>query len=418
MGAPRIVRDVGELEKLVALLRGSSRLALDTEFLTEKNYFPRLCLIQVAAGDVVGAIDPLECRRLDPLADLLSGDLELVLHAGEQDLPILSRAVGSVPGKVFDTQVAAAFLGHGQSIGYGRLVETCCGVQLKRSRAYTDWSRRPLEPEQIEYALDDVRYLQQCRDHLVRELESRGRLGWVREECAAARQSALEVVEPEDRWRRISGAQRVDGLELAVLQDLAAWREQEAMRRDVPRGRIMPDRVVVEIARRKPDRASRLRGMRGLHPREAKRSGEAIVEVVRQARERPRSDWPRWPEKPELADDPGVPAVATLLDAFLRARSLELELSSRLLANRRDLEKLVRIWLTAAQKDEAPAATGASVPVLEGWRREVAGEAMLGLLRGEVRLGVARGGDGRGDGLKIEIEPAAVEPGTTADPDG
>lgn len=403
MDAPRIVRDAGELEELVGQLEASSRLALDTEFLTEKNYFPRLCLIQVAAGDVVAAIDPLECTDLGPFADLLASGVELVLHAGEQDLPILTRAGGSVPETVFDTQIGAAFLGLGDSIGYARLVETCCGVRLKRSRAYTDWSRRPLDTEQIEYALDDVRYLQQCHDHLVRELESRERLGWVREECAAARASALEVIEPEDRWRRISGARRVDGLELALLQDLAAWREREAMRRDVPRGRIMPDRVVVEIARRKPEEAGRLEGMRGLHPREARRSGEAIVDVVRRARKRPPADWPAWPDRPELADDSGVPVVATLLDAFLRARAAELELSSRLLANRRDLEKLVRMWLTAAERGVDPAATGASVPLLEGWRRQVAGEPMLGVLRGEVRLGVSRGGGG----LRVE----AASPG-------
>jgi len=401
MGAPRIVRDVDELRALVDRLRGSSRLALDTEFLTEKNYYPRLCLIQVAAGEVVAAIDPLECPDLGAFADLLAGEVELVLHAGEQDLSILRRTLGAVPEPLFDTQIAAAFLGHGNSVGYARLVETCCGVRLKRSRAYTDWSRRPLDRAQIDYALDDVRYLQPCHDHLLCELESRDRLGWVRQECAAARDAALEVVEPEDRWRRISGARRLDGLELAVLQDLAAWREREAMRRDVPRGRVMPDRVVAEIARRKPAHASRLEGMRGLHPREARRSGDAIVEVVQRARERSPADWPHWPERPELADDPGVPVVATLLDAFLRARARELELSSRLLANRRELEKLVRIWLTAADRGTDPAAISASVPVLEGWRREVAGEAMLGLLRGEVRLGVSRAGDG----LRVEPDP-------------
>lgn len=405
MSASRIVREVGELEQLVDRLRGSRFLALDTEFLTEKNYFPRLCLVQVAAGDVVAAVDPLECPDLTPLGELLSSDVELVLHAGDQDLAILSRVLGQVPETIFDTQIAAAFLGLGDSVGYTRLVESCCDTRLKRSRAYTDWGRRPLDREQIEYALDDVRYLGRCHAHLVGELERRQRLQWVREECEAARSSALETVAPEDRWRRISGARRVNGLELAVLQDLAAWREREAMRRDVPLGRIMPDRVLVELARRKPQEASRLREMRGLHPREAKRSGEAIVDVIRRSRQRSPTEWPAWPDRPTLADAPGVAVVATLLDAFLRARSRELELSSRLLANRRDLEKLVRIWLTAADDGRDPArAVGQTVPVLEGWRRQVAGEAMLGLLRGDVRLGVARDGDS----VRVEVSPTAT----------
>ncbi|MFQ5745076.1 MAG: ribonuclease D, partial [Acidobacteriota bacterium] len=312
------VGDGRSLGRLIDRLRDAQVIGVDTEFLTERSYYPRLCLLQIASKDLLAVVDPLACHDLQPLAQIFAGDVELVVHSGAQDLAILNRHLGTVPEKVFDTQIGAAFLGYGHSIGYARLVEACCNVRLRRSQAYTDWGKRPLDRRQIDYALDDVRHLLCCRKRLRGELLRRARLTWAEDECAAVRAAALWKIDPRKQWRRLSGVRGLNGRALAVLEEVTAWREEEAAARDQPRQRLVPDRVLVEIARRQPQRLGQLGDLRGLHPNEARRSGEAIIAAVKVGLRRPPDSWPHWPARPPASEDLAVGVLATLLDAFLR----------------------------------------------------------------------------------------------------
>ena len=389
--------DLG-LQRLAEALHGTAILALDSEFLTERNYYPRLCLLQVGAPGLLATVDPLAVKDLRPLGEVIAAAAELVVHAGAQDLAILQRHVGPVPEAVFDTQIAAAFLGYGHSISHARLVEACCGVQLARSQAYTDWARRPLDDNQLEYALDDVRYLLPIRERLAAALDKRGRRDWADEELAVARRAALAEVEPREQWRRLSGLRATKPRELAILQELAAWREHEAQRRDIPRQRVAPDRVLLQIGRSAPRRAEQLVGMRGLHPREQERSGEAIVATVRRGLDRPEETLPRAPSGGRRGEDPQNAVAAALADTYLKTKARQLDIAPQLLANRKDLESLVRS-LSAGEK---PAPRGARddrsgpppIRLLEGWRRQIAGDDVLRLLAGEVGLRVRVSEDG------------------------
>lgn len=390
------IRDAPALAQLADRIADEPELAIDTEFLRERTYYPRLCLLQLATPDVLALVDPLAVPDLDPLWDRICGGCTIVLHAGTQDLEIIQRLAGRLPARIFDTQIAAAFLGLGHSVGYSRLIETVLEASPKRSEAYTDWSRRPLTQEQQEYALDDVRYLLECVREMRGRLAALGRTEWVREETEAYLRSICHTPEARDQWRRVKGARRLSGRALAVLQEVAAWREDEAVSRDVPRQRVVPDRVLVELGRRGLTDVGRIEGVRGLHPREAQRSAQALSEVIGQALDRPRSEWPCWPELPRLPDDPISDAVASLLDAVLRARADALELAPQLLATRSDLTLLVRLSLqTGGVRDQ----DAARIALLQGWRRELVGEDLLAVLTGARSVRVERDA-----GLEIHLD--------------
>jgi len=400
----RFVEDSEGLASLADRLRGEPAVALDTEFLTERYFYAKLCLIQIGTPSLLATVDPLSCKDLTPLSEVLASGVELVLHAGAQDLAILRRQFGALPEKVFDTQIAAAFLGYGHSIGYARLVEKCSSVRLKRSQAYTDWSKRPLDSVQLEYALDDVRYLLPIRDRLTAELDRLGRTTWAHDEFAGARQTGLADAEPREQWRRLSGLRATGRRELGVLQELAAWREEEARRRDIPRQRVIPDRVLLEIGRRMPAQAAELEGTRGLHPRELQRSGAAIIAALERGRERPADDLPKSRRRSRLDDNPDIAVAAALAHTYLKTRARDLGLSSQLLANRKDLEILVRLLAENGDPDAALAGEGPdggrNIRLLEGWRREVAGDEILRLLAGELALRVRV----RKGGVEVMIE--------------
>ena len=387
----RFIADDGSLRQLVQDVGGERIIALDTEFLTERHFYPRLCLVQIGTPEVLATVDPLACEDLSPLAELLADPAVLLLHAGAQDLTLLRRRLGHLPSKVFDTQIAAAFLGFGHSISYSRLVESCCAVKLSRSRAYTDWAQRPLADDQLKYALDDVRYLIRVYEHLSKGLLKKDRLGWVEEECRLARNLALHDPDPREQWRRLSGVRGTRRRELLVLRELAAWREEEAKRRDRPRQHIIPDRVLREISQSTPRSVPELKNMRGLHPREHKRSGMAIIAAVEAGLAAPDSSLPAPRRRLYLKKDPAVGVVASLADTYMKTRARELGLAPQLLANRKDLESIVRMM---AENGGRPLEEGASsqgdskVRLLDGWRRKVAGEDVMRLLAGCIALRV------------------------------
>ena len=376
------VRDDAELRHLVERLQRSERIALDTEFLRERTYYPKLCLLQVATEELLAIVDPLAGVELAPLLETLTGDQEIVVHAGLQDLEILHGLTGRLPRRLFDTQVAAGFVGL-DSISYARLVEVCCSKSLKPSEAYTNWERRPLLPEQEAYALDDVRYLLDCHDWLRQQLSEKGRVAWATEELEGLRQQVeQQAVDPGRRWRKVENARHLRGRHLATLRELARWREEQAQRRNVPRQRVVPDRALVKIARREPRMKSELAEVRGLNPQEIRRTGDAILAAVCRGLEQDPDSWPRWPRASGHLDGASIAAIATLLAAFVRSRSRSLQISARLLATRKDLESLVRSYLS-----------GSTDGPLRGWRQQVIGRDLLRLLEGETHLRIVRQGE-------------------------
>lgn len=381
------IRDDDSLAQLAQRLQAASPLAIDTEFIRERTYYPRLCLVQLAAPGLLAVVDPLAVDDLQPLWEVLTGGPELVLHAAGQDLEIIQRLAGRLPALHFDTQVAAAFLGYGDSIGHSKLVERLVRVTLKRSEAYTDWARRPLSDNQVQYALDDVRYLLECAEMLRAQLTDRGRGDWVEEELERMRHGVNPSPDPDEMWRRVSGARSLTGRGLAILCRAAAWREREAVRRDIPRQRVAADRVLIEIARRAPKRQAQVEGLRGLHPREAQRSATTILAFVHEAMESAPDTWPESRKSRPRFGQQSVEILASLLDAVVRTRAAELDLAPRLLAKRADLEQLVR------QEIDADVEQGGT-PVLEGWRRQHVGEQLLALLRGAARVSVERTEEG------------------------
>jgi ribonuclease D len=363
-----------DLQALCARLSDQAWLALDTEFIRERSYRPQLCLIQIATPDEVAVIDPLRLDSLDCLLDrLYDPGTTKVLHSASQDLEIFFMLRGSLPSPVFDTQIAAAVLGHGEQVGYGALVKSLLGRELHKGHARTDWARRPLERDQLAYAADDVRYLAELYPRLREMLERRGRLQWLTEDFQALAEPERYQADPKEQWRRIKGANRLRGVQLAVLQTLAAWREETAIAEDKPRRWIVKDEALLELARQMPRDGQRLRRIRGLG--DVGRREDTLLRLIAEARDRPEQDWPRPAAGPRL--EPEQEAVLDALAALVRLRGADNEVTASTIATRRDLERLLL---------EDPDA-----PLRHGWRHEIAGRDALDFLEGRAVLRVEGG---------------------------
>jgi ribonuclease D len=372
-------------EELRAAMARDPRLAIDTEFIRERTYSPVLETVQVAAanGEVVAVVDAPALRGdLGPLGEmLLDASVLKIFHAGAQDLEILGARLGKLPAPVYDTQVAAAFAGFGTQTGYGALVQALLGVRLSKEEGFADWSRRPLSPALLAYAENDVRYLHALHDRLTQMLGERGRTAWAGEQMERLLGGVLDEIAPEDLWRRVGGRNALDSRGLAVLRELAIWRDEEARRRDKPRRTTMKDEALVEIARRAPQTADALLALRGIPQNLGQRAAEALAERVRRGLAVSERDRPRRESPPPL-DEIGVTLVE-LFSAVVHARALEEELPPALLATQDDLRHL------AATRDR-PRLDG---PLFTGWRGELIGEALRGVLDGRLTIGwnAARG---------------------------
>lgn len=352
-----------QLADLVERWRHAPFLALDTEFVREQTYWPQLCLIQVGDGQSPACVDPLAEMDLSPLLDLLDEPQSTcVFHAAGQDLEIFVRLRGRAPAPLFDTQIAAALLGYGEQLGYAGLMEKLVGVKLDKSLSRTNWARRPLSAPEIAYAADDVRYLAEVYPRLERELRERGRLDWLREDCAAQADPARYRVAPENEWKRLKGLARLEPVAQHVAASLAAWREVLAEQRDRPRRWILADEAVYALAERRPQTAQQLEHLNVLPPKSLERHGEALLALIAEAA---RIDAPPLVIDAR-ADDAEKLRIKRLLE---RARAIanELNIPSSLLAPRADIEAI------AAEGERA------SVALLRGWRREVAGAELLAL---------------------------------------
>ncbi len=373
----RFIDTPEQMDRLADELTGVPWLVVDTEFLRDRTYYPQLCLIQMATDELAVCIDPLALENLAPLHKLLYDDRTTkVFHAGRQDLEIFLHLWNELPENLFDTQPAAALLGLGDQVGYGTLIQKLLGVNLAKDHARTDWSRRPLNQAQVRYALDDVIYLAQAYPALRRRLEALGRLDWLRPEFEALADPATYTLTDYDQWRRVKGWQRLDGPRLAALQHLAAWRERQARAADRPRRWVVKDDVLVEVARRMPRRMAELRRIRGLDGHLIQQHGPALLEAVATARTLPETEWPRPPVRPRPLT---VEEEATLdiLAGALRLLAEGAGLSPQAVASRKDLTALLR--------------GDSGCALLQGWRRQLAGEPLLQLLRGERRLVIENG---------------------------
>jgi ribonuclease D len=350
------------LEKFAAHLATARAIALDTEFLRERTYRAELCLVQAATVEHAVCIDPFALPDLAALAPPLAvARCVKVMHASRQDLEVLFPEVGPVR-PVFDTQIAAALTGLPAQIGYGELVARTLGIDLAKSHTRADWTRRPLPPEQIEYALDDVLYLLPLKQSLEEQLDRLGRLGWLAEELAALGDPQGFVVDPQQSWLRVKGLHGLDAGRQRLAQELAAWREQRAIKRNRPRKWILDDIALREIVARVPRTLEGLGDIPELAAGTIKHSGDELLALIQAVGI---SDPPP-PLAPRSRPDPDQNALVKKLAALNQTTAMELSLSPEILATRRDLEQLAE-----GRRD---------LPMLSGWRRGVIGERLLAAL--------------------------------------
>ena len=369
-------------EAFLERAKGSSVLAIDTEFLREKTFYANLCLLQLATDDEVAIVDPFSVGDLHPLAELLLDEsVTKLFHAGHQDLEILLRETGVLPRPLFDTQVAAALLGHTQQIGYAALVHAVCGVTLKKIDSFTDWSSRPLTDSQLEYAADDVVYLPRMYQAMRDELASKGRLTWLDPEFEEMSDPARYAANERERFWRLKRVTQLSRKQLAAAREFAAWRETTAQERNVPRKWVVTDEQIVEACKREARTIDELFMVRGMRDHLTTRDARAVVKLMCAAMDAPAETWPE-PDRSSKCE-PNVDAQLDLMSALVRLRAKENNVAFQTLASHDDLTRMARGYRT-------------DVDLLRGWRRAIVGEELLALLEGKIAL--------RLDGAELVVE--------------
>jgi ribonuclease D len=349
-------------------------MTVDTEFLREKTYYSQLCLIQVATDDEIACIDPLAIDNLDPILDLIYDPaITVVFHAARQDLELFYTLRGSLPTALFDSQLAATVLGYGDQIGYGNLVKQCTGIELDKAHSRTDWTKRPLDAGQINYAADDVRYLRDVYKHLLQELKDKNRLHWLDEDFASLTNISTYEPDPVNIWKKIKGAGRLKGVQLAILQKLADWREQRAISSNRPRRWILKDEVMIDLAKLAPDSTQKFSVIRGLESGTIERHGKALLESITLAKALPKEAWPTL--KKPLALSTQQDATVDALMALMRKFCDEQSIAPAAVASRKELERVV--------------AGDTSVNLLQGWRNEIVGHHIQAFLDGKLSISAA-----------------------------
>ncbi len=374
-----------EVARIAELARAGGRLGIDTEFMSEGRYRALLCLVQVVADDPeapggvrIALFDTLEPLDPGPLAEVLADPaIEIVLHAARQDVALLRRVWRTEVTNIFDTQVAAGFAGQGAQTGYGNLIGGVLRLHVAKSASYTRWDARPLTPEQLSYAREDVLHLLELSDALHARLERKGRLEWAREECRRL-EGVSDERDPETAFERLPRSASLDPRSRAVARELAAWRERTASAEDKPVGTILPDPALVEIAKRRPASPEQLEQIRGLHGGHLKRRGPELIAAV----ERGRAAEPIAREARGPGSEPGDAPLVALVEAVIRARTIEAGLAYELVASRAELERIV---IAARRGDPEP-----DVRALGGWRRELVGAELEDLLAGRRAVTIER----------------------------
>ncbi len=378
-----MIADALLLPELMRQARAAGKLALDTEFMGEGRYRTLLCLVQVAVPGRIELIDPLDAGvDGSPLAEILADPaVEVVVHAGRQDVALLRRWLGTEVTNVFDTQVAAGFAGMGAQSSYESLLSQVLNMRVAKSASFTRWDARPLSEEQLEYAREDVLHLLELAQELQSRLTTLGRLEWARQECGALERASDER-DLDTVFARLPRVRNLSLVSQAVARELVEWREQTAASQDRTVQSVLGDPVLVEIAKRKPSTPNKLHDIRGAGQSAVRRRTEEVLDAVRRGLERPHEPLEETTRhKPPEPED--APLVA-LTEALVRSRTREADLAYELVAARADLQAIVTCWRAGGEE--------ADVRTLKGWRRELVGAELLDLLNGEVSLSV---GDGR-----------------------
>ena len=366
------IADQPSFEAFIERAGKSPVLAIDTEFLREKTYYPKLCLLQLATEEEVAVVDPFAVESLAPLVGLLENEKVVKLfHAAAQDLEILWREVGAMPRPLFDTQVAAALLGHVQQIGYASLVGAVCGVSLKKIDSLSDWSQRPLADSQLEYAVDDVVYLPMLYRKMTAELEAKGRIRWLDDEFKEMANPSRFEDDSRMRFRHLRRASQLTRRQLSAAREVAAWREEQAQRRNVPRKWVMTDEQIVEACRREARGVSELFAVRGMRDRLSTGNARHVANLIAKGLDASEDSWPALDHGGK--SEPNVDLQIDLMNALVRLRARENDIAMPTLASHDDLAKLARGHLEGLE-------------LMRGWRKAIIGSELLDLLAGRISL--------------------------------
>lgn len=367
-----LVENDAQLKDFLALCEKSSYMAIDTEFLREKTYYAKLCLIQVAVEGCTAIIDPFTIEDLSVMAPVLTNQSVVkIFHASSQDIEILYHETGVVPDPVFDTQVAAALLGKSQQASYAALVQSFCQVTLPKKDSFTDWSRRPLSPSQVEYAADDVTYLPRIYHDMIEELNEKGRLSWLNDAFAEISNPKKYEVDPRNRYRKLKRVNQLSQRQMAAAREFAAWREERAQKLNIPRKWVVSDEQIVEACRREPRSLDELYMVRGL--KESLKSGDArhVLQLINKGLTCLEEDLPQT--KTNQRSEANVDIAVDLMNAIVRLRARENKIAPQTLAPHAELMKLAR------GHDE-------DCELLKGWRYHVVGKELSDFLEGKFLL--------------------------------
>ncbi|TPE62130.1 ribonuclease D [Sandaracinobacter neustonicus] len=398
-----LVTDTDTLARMIGRLKAHDIVCVDTEFMRENTYYPELCLIQLASSEDAFAIDPLaDGLDLAPFLELLGDDSILkVLHAGGQDIEIFMNLTGKVPFPLFDTQIAAMAMGMGEQVSYANLVAHFTGQQIDKGARFTDWARRPLSDRQIHYAIGDVTYLSQLFPKMLNKLRKTGRGEWLDEEMARLSDPSNYAVNPDTAWLRLKLPNRKPDV-LGRLKALARWRELEAQDKNVPRGRIVKDETLADLAAAPPPTQADLARVRGLSPTWAGNAiGQRLLAAIAGAEPLPEAEMPAKENRPGLSTDASL--IADLLKLLLKVRAKESGVAPRLIARSDEMEALA-----AGVRD--------GLPILQGWRRGLFGEDALALVEGRLGFSVS-GGKMRMRQLAGSPQPDQPQPEESFDPE-
>ncbi len=364
-----------QLDEFCKQIKNSPYIAIDTEFMREKTYYPQLCLIQVATQDHTACIDPLAIKELQPLWDIFYDENTIkIFHAARQDLELIYNLTQNIPKPIFDTQIAATLLGLGDQISYATLVKSMLNIDLDKSQTRTDWSQRPLDKDQIKYAANDVRYLVKCYSLVKNQLSDKNRLDWLNKDFEQLSDTHLYNVDLQQTWLKVSGKQKLKGNALGVLQTLTAWREQTAQEKNLPKKWVMKDDILIGLAMKRPQNKAQLAKIRGLTNDTISKIGNTILNLINETEHK----------TPERLNIPGKlsqeqDALIDSLMAVMRFRASQENISPAMIANRKDLEQL----LLEQNNTE--------LAITQGWRKAVAGDSIIDFLKGEIQLTVKNG---------------------------
>lgn len=367
-----VIETSEKLETFMGKISTVKWLALDTEFLREKTYYAKLCLIQIEADGHRACVDPLSIDDLSSLTDVLNDpEVTIVLHSAHQDMEILMQLSGKVPTPIFDTQVAAAVLGLGDTMAYARMVEQMLGVAIDKSQVRTDWSRRPLKEAQLKYAIDDVRYLAQIYPMMLEKLESQNRLAWLDKDFAKACDPETYAINAEQRWKKIRGNQVLKRHQLATLRELATWRENLAEQKDLPRKWIIGDDILIDLARQNPKSSQEIGQIRGINADRTKKYHQTWLDLLKKGAETPESEWPELPRSKKPT--PTQNGVIDLLMLVIQIEAKKQGITPAVIAGRKQVANMIQSGETKLSDD---------------WRGEIVNNIFAQVLAGELVLGI------------------------------